>query len=193
MTMSEIPDRPAIMAWRKAERTRLIEARLALPQDARAEASRHIAVELERRLGPPGSLRVSFYWPFRGEPDLRPFATRVTEGGGTAYLPVVVEKGQPMIFRPWAPGGALTRGIWNIPVPDTEEVGTPEVVIAPLVGFDARNYRLGYGGGFFDRTLAGLSPRPCVIGVGYGLQHLETIHPLPHDIPMDEILVADIP
>lgn len=191
--MSETLSRPEIMAFRRAERARLIEARLALSPDGRAEASRQIAAELERLLEPLSSLRISFYWPFRGEPDLRAFATRVTEAGGTAYLPVVVEKGQPMIFRPWAPGGALTRGIWNIPIPDTDDVGTPDVVIAPLVGFDGGNYRLGYGGGFFDRTLAGLSPRPRVIGVGYALQRLETIHPLPHDIPMDEIIIADIP
>lgn len=186
--MDDIPDRPAVMAWRKTERARLIEARLALSPEARADVSRRMAALLEDRLRPLADLRFSFYWPFRGEPDLRALAARVTEAGGTAYLPVVVEKGQPMIFRPWAPGGALTRGIWNIPVPDTEEVGTPDVVIAPLVGFDPEGYRLGYGGGFFDRTLAGLSPRPRVIGVGYTLQQLDTIHPLPHDIPMDEII-----
>ncbi len=190
--MEELLERPAIMAWRKAERERLINGRLALPQEARSAVSEEIIRRLEARLPSMAGRRVSFYWPFRGEPDLRPFAARLTEAGGTAYLPVVVEKGQPMIFRPWAPGGALTRGIWNIPVPDTEEVGVPEVVIAPLVGFDPAGFRLGYGGGFFDRTLAALDPRPLVIGVGYGLQRLDTIHPLPHDIPMDEIIAPDV-
>lgn len=190
--MTEPMTRTDIMAWRKAERERLIGERMALSQSARAEGSRHIIEALTNRIGPVGGRRVSFYWPFRGEPDLRPLAERLIRQGGTALLPVVTEKGKPMLFRPWTPGGPLVRGIWNIPVPDTSEEGTPDVVIAPLVGFDGDNYRLGYGGGFFDRTLEALATRPLVIGVGYGLQRLNTIHPLAHDIPMDEIIAPDI-
>lgn len=190
--MQEQMDRPAIMAWRRAERERLIAARLALSPEERASASAEIARRLRERLGPSlEGRRVSFYWPFRGEPDLRPLATELHEAGGTAFLPVVVDKGKPLLFRPWRPGGPLTRGIWNIPVPDTCEEGVPEVVISPLVGFDGGRYRLGYGGGFFDRTLAALTPRALVIGVGYGLQKIDTIHPLGHDIPMDEIIAPD--
>lgn len=190
--MVEFMSRSNIMAWRKSERERLIAKRLALSQSAREEGSRRIIEALGNRIGAVDGRKVSFYWPFRGEPDLRPLAERIIREGGTALLPVVTEKGKPMLFRPWTPGGALVRGIWNIPVPDTAEEGTPDVVIAPLVGFDGGNYRLGYGGGFFDRTLEALSPRPLVIGVGYELQRLETIHPLGHDIPMDEIIAPEI-
>ncbi|MBB4063150.1 5-formyltetrahydrofolate cyclo-ligase [Gellertiella hungarica] len=190
--MNDVPtmDRYAIMAWRKAERERLIAARLALPAEARGAASARIAALLEEAIGLRPGLKASFYWPFRGEPDLRPLIARLVEAGGTALLPVVIAKGQPLVFRPWAPGAPLVKGVWNIPVPDTEETAIPDVTIAPLVGFDGANYRLGYGGGFFDRTLATLSPRPRVIGIGYGLQRIPTIHPLPHDIPMDEIVVV---
>jgi 5,10-methenyltetrahydrofolate synthetase len=101
---------------------------------------------------------------------------------------VVVEKGQPLVFRVWAPGDPLERGVWNIPVPAAGPAITPDVVIAPVVGFDPDCYRLGYGGGYFDRTLAALPSRPMVIGVGHSTARLATIHPQPHDIPMQAIV-----
>jgi len=81
--------------------------------------------------------------------------------------------------------------VWNTPVPTEGEEVLPDVVIAPLVGFDAACYRLGHGGGFFDRTLASLRRRPRVIGVGYGRLALRTIYPQPHDVPMDFIMTED--
>lgn len=83
----------------------------------------------------------------------------------------------------------MVRGDWNIPVPppDAPPV-TPEIALAPLVGWDAGGYRLGYGGGYFDRTLAALSPRPFTIGVGLQKAQLATIHPQPHDIRLDAIV-----
>ena len=79
----------------------------------------------------------------------------VIERGGTVALPVVVEKARPLIFRAYRPGDRLEKGVWNIPVPADGAAVTPDIVIAPLVGFDGGKFRLGYGGGFFDRTLAG--------------------------------------
>jgi 5-formyltetrahydrofolate cyclo-ligase len=84
----------------------------------------------------------------------------------------------------WQPGMAMERGFWNIPVPATREAVKPGLVIAPLVGFDDQGYRLGYGGGYFDRTLAALQPRPFAVGAGLETMRLATIHPQPHDIPM---------
>jgi 5-formyltetrahydrofolate cyclo-ligase len=186
--MSAEMQRAEVMRWRKAERERLITARLSLAAAQRETWSAAIAAALERLIGDVRGIIVSTYWPFRGEPDLRPFMRRVTARGGTCALPVVVEKGQPLSFRSWAEGEALARGVWNIPVPAEGRPVVPDIAIAPVVGFDRQCYRLGYGGGFFDRTLAALAPRPRVIGVGYGLQALETIHPLPHDIPMTAIV-----
>src|SRR5690606_24922582 len=104
--------------------------------------------------------------------------------------PVVVEKARPLVFRAYRPGDRLEKGVWNIPIPADGDPVIPDIVIAPLVGVDVRNYRLGYGGGFFDRTLAALPKRPLVIGVGYEMQRIATIHPQPHDIPMDRIVAA---
>jgi 5-formyltetrahydrofolate cyclo-ligase len=102
-------------------------------------------------------------------------------------LPVVVERARPLVFRPWWPGVRMEPGVWSIPVPAEGEPMLPDVVVSPLVGFDGRGYRLGYGGGYYDRTLAALRDAgrpPRAIGVGHELAWLETIHPQPHDVPM---------
>ena len=104
----------------------------------------------------------------------------------------MVEKARPLIFRSWAPGEKLEKGVWNIPVPSAGEVVVPSVVIAPLVGFDSAGFRLGYGGGYYDRTLASLPAKPLTIGVGFGFSALETIFPQWHDIPMDRLIIEDI-
>ena len=78
--------------------------------------------------------------------------------------------------------------MWSIPIPERREIMLPHAVLAPLVGFDRECYRLGYGGGYFDRTLAVLSPRPMAIGVGFELSRIETIYPQPFDIPMDVVV-----
>lgn len=183
-----------VMRWRKAERARLIEARLAIAADTRRQRDAHITEHLEAVIGSVRGLTVSAYWPFRGEPDLRPFLKTVTESGGQCALPVVVAPRQPLIFRAWSPGDALERGVWNIPIPaESAAVLVPDVVIAPVVGFDPACYRLGYGGGFFDRTLAGLSPRPRVLAVGYAQAAIATIYPQWHDIPMDVVITEEGP
>ena len=92
------------------------------------------------------------------------------------------------IFREWWPGIPMTHGVWHIPVPAEGEPVSPDILLAPLVGFDGRKYRLGYGGGYYDRTLAGLVTKPRVVGVGFELSRIPTIHPQSHDIPMDLIV-----
>lgn len=179
---------PELTTWRKAERARLIEARRALPADLRAAHAGVIASRLDGRLGALDGRVVSLYWPFRGEPDLRGWAASVVARGGRPALPVVVRKAAPLVFRAWRPGDRLEKGVWNIPVPVEDEQVLPDIVISPVVGFDGGNYRLGYGGGFYDRTLASLPRKPLVLGVGYTMQRLATIHPQPYDVPMDAIV-----
>ena len=176
-----------IKAWRKEQRAQLIPARVAIPDQTREAWTASMIASLESVVmavdGP-----VSFYWPFRGEPNLRPLMRRMVAAGRIVALPVVVQKGQPLEFRPWTPGCTMELGVWNIPIPDTKERVTPRLLLAPVVGFDPQNYRLGYGGGYFDRTLAALKSPRTVIGVGYDSQAIPTIHPLAHDIPMDRIV-----
>ncbi|WP_156459784.1 MULTISPECIES: 5-formyltetrahydrofolate cyclo-ligase [unclassified Mesorhizobium] len=179
-----------IRRWRKAERDRLIAARLAIPADARAAMSARIAARLDAAIGDVAGRMVSFYWPFRGEPDLRPWVETVNARGGRTALPIVVEKGRPLIFRAWKQGEKLDKGVWNIPIPAQGDPVLPDVVIAPVVGIDPDKYRLGYGGGFFDRTLASMPRKPLVIGVGYEMQRIPTIYPQAHDVPMGEVVLG---
>lgn len=178
-----------VARWRKAERERLIAARLALSAERRAEQATAIARDLDRIL-PGGSPIVSLYWPIRGEPDLRPWMHTLCARGVRVALPVVVAYGRPLEFREWQPHARLERGVWKIPFPADGAVVLPDVAIAPLVGFDRECYRLGYGGGFFDRTLASLKPRALAIGVGYPETELPTIFPQPYDVPMDWIVTG---
>lgn len=180
--------RAGLMRWRKAERVKLIAYRLAISAETRSRHGREITATLDERVGDPAGHIFGLYWPFRGEPDLRQWMETLIERGGACALPVVIEKGAPLVFRRWRPGCAMTRGVWNIPIPAEGPEVTPDIVISPVVGFDPGRYRLGYGGGFYDRTLAGMATKPRVFGVGYSGQALATIHPQPHDIPMDEII-----
>jgi len=180
-------DPDAIKSWRRAERERLIALRQAVPAEDRRRWGERIETELRVPIAErPGILGV--YWPFRGEFDPRPLIDWATAAGRGVALPVVVDRKGPLEYRAWRPGDRLVDGVWNIPVPEKREVVLPAIVLAPLVGFDGACYRLGYGGGYFDRTLAALSPRPFAIGVGFELQRLETIHPLPFDVPMNLIV-----
>jgi 5-formyltetrahydrofolate cyclo-ligase len=183
--------RDNIMRWRKAERERLIALRLAISNDERIDRARRIAAHLDMLLPDLAGMSVSLYWPFRGEPDLRDWAAAIRARGATCALPVVVEKNAPLIFRLWRTGEPLARGVWNIPIPADNVELVPDVVIAPVVGFDQQGYRLGYGGAFYDRTLAGSAKKPRALGVGYSQAGIATIYPIRHDIPMDVIVTEE--
>jgi 5-formyltetrahydrofolate cyclo-ligase len=103
---------------------------------------------------------------------------------------VVADRRKPLLFREWWPGSRMTPGVWGIPVPAEGEAVLPATLLVPLVGFDRQGYRLGYGGGYYDRTLAAMPGRPLAIGVGFEQALLDTIHPQPHDVPMDVIVTA---
>jgi 5,10-methenyltetrahydrofolate synthetase len=180
-----------VSAFRKAERERLYAERRALDGKARQTLSEQIAGNLETILRPSDARTVALYWPIRGEPNLTGFMRAVHESGHRVVLPVVREKRTPLSFHIWAPDAEMERGIWNIPVPRDTESAVPDIVIAPVVGFDDKGYRLGNGGGYYDRTLAGISADTFVIGVGYAFSRLPTIHPMPWDVPMDVMVLED--
>lgn len=174
--------------FRKAERERLLGQRLAVSAQERAEKARAMAGFILSAIGDLRGRIVSAYWPIRGEPDLRPLLEEVNRRGGRTALPVVVEKKHPLEFRFWQAGDKLERGAWGIPTPAVRTLCIPDIILAPVVGHDSDGFRLGYGGGYFDRTLAVLGPSPLVIGVGYEDARLATIYPQPHDIPMRMIV-----
>ncbi|WP_420006390.1 5-formyltetrahydrofolate cyclo-ligase [Arenibacterium sp. LLYu02] len=182
-----------VARWRTAERKRLREERRTLSSSQRTIARAAMMAGLDRLFAAHfagiGDVVVAFYWPIKDEPDLRPLMVQMQASGRSIALPLVETRAAPLVFRLWTPETRMERGHWNIPVPprDAPEV-MPDVVLAPLMGWDSEGYRLGYGGGYFDRTLAALSPRPFSIGVGLAAAKLPTIYPQPHDIPMDVIL-----
>jgi 5-formyltetrahydrofolate cyclo-ligase len=176
-----------VPAWRREKRLRLYAARKAMTAEQRHEAARKIAGGLDDHCARHKPALVGLYWPIKHEPNLLAWA-RARARTLRFCLPVVVSRGQPLEYWLWAPGDLMRSGIWDIPVPACRDVVTPDLMIAPLLGFDRDRYRLGNGGGYFDRTLAMRVDRPFVIGVGYASGELETIHPQPHDIPMDQIL-----
>jgi 5,10-methenyltetrahydrofolate synthetase len=191
LDVSPEAERANILRWRKTERERLIAERLAMPAADRAERATRIAAALDRLLPDLDGITISLYWPLRGEPDLREWLASITARGAVCALPLVVEKAAPLVFRTWRPGEPLVRGVWNIPVPEGGAEVRPDILLAPCVGFDRETYRLGYGGGYFDRTLATFGRRPRVIGIAYARFAIRTIHPLPHDIPMSEIVTEE--
>ena len=180
-----------VARWRKAERKRLILARRSLDVATRRMMTARIAAGLDAAVGEVSERVIACYWPIRGEPDLRPWIAAQVERGAVCALPVVAERGQPLLFHRWRPGERLWPGHWNIPVPEDPVPVEPDIVIAPLVGFDAGCYRLGYGGGFFDRTLARLRGRARAIGVGYASARLAMIFPQWHDVPMDRLVTEE--
>jgi 5-formyltetrahydrofolate cyclo-ligase len=184
-----MPQEPApLKDWRKAQREKLVAARMALPAATLDAFRQRIDANLELSFPGLARCRLAFCWPIKGEYDARHFARTLRERGALTALPVVVAQKKPLIFREWHPGVALATGALDIPYPvDSPEI-QPDAVILPMNGWDAQGYRLGYGAGFFDRTLASLPKRPVVIGVSYELARLDTIYPQPWDIPMDYVV-----
>jgi 5-formyltetrahydrofolate cyclo-ligase len=178
----------AVKAWRREERRRLLALRTGTSATQRRAWGRAIEIQLYPVLARRPGITLGVYWPFQAEFDPRPLIERLIGQGSIAALPVVVDKTGPLEYRVWRPGDPLIDGVWGIPIPQRRTVVVPQTVLAPLVGFDGQRYRLGYGGGYFDRTLAALQPRPSAIGVGFELSRLETIHPQDFDIPMDLIV-----
>ncbi|MCR8828205.1 5-formyltetrahydrofolate cyclo-ligase [Pseudosulfitobacter koreensis] len=179
-----------VARFRRAERSRLIAAR-SLSSEARLQAMATLIAELDDFIAPQANMCIAVYWPIRGEPDLRPWMHKVQAAGAQVLLPVMVAEQTPLEFHTWWPDCRMKRGLWNILEPAEGEARVPDVVIAPLVGVDEALYRLGNGGGYYDRTLVRLNPRPRVVGVGFAGCLVPTIYPMPWDVPMDVVVLSD--
>ncbi len=177
-----------VRAWRKMQREQLVAHRAALERGQHRQWGEQITELLWNGLPITAGMVIGFCWPFKGEFDARFVIRRWRGQGATAALPEVVAKGQPLRFRAWWPGVAMVRGVYDIPLPSGSEAVMPDIALVPMNGFDESGYRLGYGGGYFDRTLAAHEKRMLAIGVAYELARLPTIYPQGHDIPMDFVV-----
>ena len=191
-------DQNTLITTRHGWRKQILQQRRDMPPDERGRADAALDAQLRAALDTITQGTLAFYWPIQAEFDARPavtdwLAARAPAQRETlrrAVLPVVVSRNQPLRFRQWNPATVMQPAGFGTSVPSTGEWLPPTVLLIPLVGFDAAGYRLGYGGGYYDRTLPTLTPRPQTIGIGYAAGRLETIDPQPHDFKLDAILAA---
>ena len=181
-------DATSLKTWRRAERERLIAARAALTPETLDSWRRRMDGFIEASFPGLARCRLAFCWPIKGEYDARHLARTLRERGALTALPVVVAPKTPLKFREWHPGVRLEKGPLDIPFPSDSAEVVPNAVLLPMNGWDRQGYRLGYGAGFFDRTLASLGKKPLVIGVSYELAKLDTIYPQSWDLPMDYVV-----
>jgi 5,10-methenyltetrahydrofolate synthetase len=179
-----------VMRWRRAERERLLALRNRLSAEQRARELETICAALERLLRQSDVALLGAYWPMHGEPDLRAWLGRQADGGLELALPVIREKNQPLRYSRWQPGTRMRRGAWGIAEPATDDWVEPQMLLVPLLGVDKQRHRLGYGGGYFDRSLAAFEPRPVAVGIGYSCAGIATIYPQHHDIAMDYVITG---
>ena len=138
---------------------------------------------------PPGI--VSGFIPYKSEITTIPLLNRLRREGWQTALPVVIAPEQPLVFRAWAPGAPLVPGVWDIPIPpETAPEVLPDVLLVPMLAFDRRGYRLGYGGGFYDRSLEKLRrlKKVVAVGVAYHGQMADEVPTGPHDAPLDYVM-----
>lgn len=173
---------------RNGMRQQALKARLDLSAGHRRDLTKRLVFHLDAVIGELAPRSLGFCWPYRAEPDLRDWVADwlAKDAARIAALPVVVEKDAAMHFRRWVPGAPMVPDRHGIPHPAEAVEVQPEVVLVPLNAFDAAGYRLGYGGGYFDRTLAQM--RTIAIGVGFELGRVNSVLPQPHDLPMNWIV-----
>ena len=179
---------------RDALRQKLIKARLALTD--RLERSVQLQSALRVWLVGRGEKTIGAYWPIKGEFDPLPALYRGSEGGRDGAerrigLPVADRTTGSLRFHVWYPGCPTELDAYDIPKPKDTEEFVPEILVVPCLGFGPGGVRLGYGGGFFDRTLASLTPRPLTIGVSFTHGFLPLLRSGPDDRPLDAMLTED--
>lgn len=168
-------------------RQALLKRRMDVRDIDRNRMDAAIASHLDRRLTIHPVKSLGIFWPIRMEPDLVDFYRRLFSRGVQLSLPVVTAKDAPLQFAAWGPGDALVKDSYGVPVPENQRfVPIPDALLIPCVGFNSQRFRIGYGGGYYDRTLA-TSPKPLAIGIAYTLQLVE-FDTSPHDVPLDVIV-----
>jgi len=171
---------------RQELRDRLLTARQAIAN--RADVERALLARVARWLRTMPVTRLAFYWPIRGEADLRRtmLAWLGEDVQRRAGLPVIVD--QLLEFAPWTADTPMAQGPLGIAAPSRHARMTPQLLLIPCVGIDSMRYRLGFGGGYYDRTLAILNPRPVTVGIAFECTRVNSINPEPHDIRLDLVI-----
>lgn len=170
-------------------RAMALKRRAAINGSERAEAARVASGHFFSGVALGPGETVAVYWPIRDELDSRHLLTRLMDSGQPVCLPVVLGEDLPLELRLWEMGAPLYPAGFGTLAPDeAARIVEPDVVIMPLLGFDSHGTRLGYGGGYYDRTLGRLSKLPRLIGLAYASQELDRIPREPHDVPLDAVV-----
>jgi 5-formyltetrahydrofolate cyclo-ligase len=172
--------RGAMLAWRGG-----------LAEEERREAAQGLLATLQREMPFETPAVVSGFWPIKDEIDIRPLLAELFNAGCQLVLPVVQGRGRALLFRAWRPGDALEAGVFGTLQPSAlRETLEPDALIVPLLACDRDGWRLGYGGGFYDRTLKGLRARRKVtaVGVGFDAQLVDDLPHGPDDQRLDWLL-----
>jgi 5-formyltetrahydrofolate cyclo-ligase len=193
-SFAPLPDSP--VGQKQLLRARALKKRAELGADQRADASAraaaHFLAHVLARVEIAENATVALFFPIGDEIDCRLLVPDLLKRGCRICLPVVVGKDLPLIFRFWDGNSPLEAAPFGTFVPDDSAQKTvPDIMVMPLAGFDNRGNRLGYGKGFYDRTIAGLAKKPLLVGLAFGAQELERIEPSPHDIPLDMVVTEN--
>ncbi|MFJ2994230.1 5-formyltetrahydrofolate cyclo-ligase [Pandoraea sp. NPDC087047] len=176
-------------------RKALLDARSTLAERATRDAA--LATRLTAELARRAPRCIGFYWPIQDEFDARELICawlaqtspgQPSDGPRQAALPVVIARNAPLVFHRWTPDTPMTEGRYRIPVPSRTEVLTPDLLLVPCVGFTREGLRLGYGGGFYDRTLHSMTPAPQTLGIAYDCLEIEHLSAEAHDLALDAIV-----
>jgi len=191
MTLADNYSSLEMKTWRRQQREQLIERRIAVGGYQRKLWQHEILTKLFDILSKIQPGIIAFYWPFKGEIDCRDLIADLLQQGWLAALPAVTKISSPLEFRQWTAEAPMIPGIWKIPIPKSRMIIAPNVMLIPLVGFDESHYRLGYGGGYYDRTIVQIETSLIKIGLGFEQARLKTIYPQSYDIAMDIILTEE--
>jgi 5-formyltetrahydrofolate cyclo-ligase len=172
-----------------ALRNRARAARASLDHGERADAAVAAAKNFFNAIALQASDVVAAYWRIRDELDCQPILVKLMDSNQTVVLPVVMGPEEPLDLRVWEQGASLYEsGFGTLAPSDLAPRAEPDIVIMPLLGFDSRGTRLGYGGGYYDRTLACMRKKPMLVGFAFAAQELDRIPREPHDVPLDVIV-----
>lgn len=169
-------------------RAQLLSSRKSMTAAAKAAAEAAICARLLAWRQSHRFDSLGVYWPIRQEPDLHPAYNALTTQGVHLSLPIIRGKDLPLEFISWTPGDVLVKDALGTSVPAQGQVVQPQALLIPCLGYNAARLRLGYGGGFYDRTLA-LTPRPLAIGIAYADAQVDFAAE-PHDIALDLIITG---
>lgn len=179
----------AIEQQKSALRSEAHAARAALSVEARADAAKAVAAHFFEQVAFSPSDVIAGYWRIRDELDCQPIIIRLMDSGQKVVLPVVMGAEAPLDLRVWEADQPLYEaGFGTLAPSDMAPRAEPDLVLMPLLGFDSAGTRLGYGGGYYDRTLAQLGRKPMLVGLAFDAQQLPDIPREAHDIPLDAVV-----